>query len=498
MSRPLLDTQYELDGDPTDTRDAMEGPPGGRRWASRFLAFLLAAASIYGAVRGFHRYSATSEEVSELTAIAAAPAATKLPSRDDLGGIDPQTVVTTWTNQNAQRLAADKLHLWSAYGQMLLCPAGLFFAIMVWWRGQFKRPEGSAVLDGTQIGVALTSLVALAAVRGFDAYSQMSLDKMAPAMDLKTAFHQTRDARKPERFTILKDKLDQYAARVKDRKEKPAVRVDAAKRYNAIVTRKEFLEICPEAAKAPIVATLKELIKANYADETICPLLIKSVGATGAVADMAAMAADREKSKPAWIDPRSPAALKCLYAAVTGGDEAAVRQLIQRGVGLNVVVPGEGHTALHQAVALKNLKLTRLLLDGKARPDVQGRWGVARVREFPLHRAVSNGDPQMAKLLLERGANPNAPDDGGLTPLHRAAAAGDVQCASALLQAKAQPNRTDKGGRTPHDVASQLCSADKKPAITALLERNNGLPAARMPNPSAPSRSGSVASTPRE
>jgi hypothetical protein len=363
---------------------------------------------------------------------------------------------------------------------MGLCPFGLAAAVFVWWRGQFKRPQGAATLDPRQLSVAMTTAVVLAAVRGFDAYTLMSLDKMPPATDLKTAFFQVRDQRKPERFAILKEKLDGYVAKVKDRKEKPAARADAAKRVHAILSRKEFPEICPPAERKAIVESLTQLIKANYADESISPLLIKAVGASGAVPEMAALMSAREKSKASWVDVKSADALHCLYAAVTGGDEASVKKLIQRGVSVNLVVPGEGHTALHQAVATKNLAMTRLLLDGKARTDVAGRYGVPRaIREFPLHRAVTAGSPQLVKLLLDKGANPNAVDDGGLTALHRAAGAGDVAVAQVLLQQKAQPNRLDKGGRTPIDVAEQLCSNDKKPAIRDLLEKFGGMTGTR-------------------
>lgn len=480
MSRPVLDTRYDIDGDLNDTRDALDGPPPSRRWASRLLAFAVASAAIYGACRGFSRYSATSDEVSEVAAITSAPDPKKLPSKDDLGGLDPQSVINTWKQQSTQRLAADKLHLWSAYGLMGLCPVGLAAAAAVWWRGQFKRPQGAATLDPAQLGIALTTAVLLAGVRGFDAYTLMALEKMPPAVDLKTAFHQVRDARKPERFAILKEKLTGYVATVKDKKVKAAARTDATKRIHAICARKEFADICPPAERAEIVAMLTELIKANYPDESISPLLIKSVGASGAVTEMAALMEAREKSKAAWVEVKSPAALQTLYAAVTHGDEASVRQLVQRGVSLNLTVPGEGHTALHRAVALKNLKMVKLLLDGRARPDVAGRFGMPRAqREFPLHRAAVVGDAQIVKLLLERGANPNSIDDGGFTALHRAAALGDVAVAQVLLQSRAHPNRLDKGGRTPLDVVDQLCTNDRKPAIRDLIEKHGGLTATK-------------------
>jgi hypothetical protein len=501
MSRPVLDTRYDIDGDLNDTQDALDGPPAARRWGSRLLAFALAAAAIYGACRGFHRYSATTDELAEVAAVTTPPDPKKLPTADDLGGLEPQQVITTWQQQNTQRIAADRTHLWSAYALMLLCPVTLGGAAVVWWRGQFKRPQGAATLDPTQLGMALTCAVMLAAVRGFDAYTLMNLDKMPPATDLKTAFYQVRDQRKPERFNILKSKLQGYVATVKDKTKKPNVRTDATKRIYAICARKEFADICPPAERTEVVATLTELIKANYADESISPLLIKSVGATGAVSEMASLSAEREKSKANWIDIKSTAALQCLYAAVTAGDEASVRKLIQRGIAVNLTVPGEGLTALHQAVALKNLPMTKLLLDGRARPDVAGKYGTARaVKEFPLHRAASVGDPQMVKLLLERGANPNVIDDGGLTPLHRAAALGDVAVAKVLLAGKAAANRLDKGGRTPIDVVEQLCTNEKKPAIRDLLEKNGGLTAtkavaAQATKVTAPAP---VASTPRE
>src|SRR5213079_1200178 len=195
---------------------------------------------------------------------------------------------------------------------------------------------------------------------------------------------------------------------------------------------------------------------------------------------MASLTTDRQKSKAAWVDVKSSAALQTLFIAVTNNDEASVKQLIGRGVSLNLPVPGEGHTVLHEAVAMKNLKMTRLLLDNRARTDALGTYGSPRPqKEYPIHRAATVGDVQLVKLLLERGANPNVMDDGGYTPLHRAAALGNVPVAQVLLQGKAQPNRLDKGGRTPIDVAEQVCTSDKKHATRDLLERNGGLTATK-------------------
>lgn len=495
MSRPVMDTQYELDGDPSDHRDALEGPPARRRWGSRFLAFVVAAAAIYGAVRGFQRYGVTSEELNELSAVADSTA-TKRPSKDDLGGVDPESVVADWTARTSQRIAADKVHLWSAYGLMLLCPMGLCCSAVVWWRGQFKRPQGAAVLDPVQLSVALSSVVLLAAVRGFDAYTLMSLDEMPPPTDLRTAFHEVREAKKPERFAILRDKFNGYAGNIRDRELNRQMRVEAARRLLAVVSRKEFPDVCPDDQRKAIVDTLRGLIRENYADDTLCTLLVRAVGATGALSEMAALTTEREKSKAEWVDVKSEAALRCLFAAVTGGDEASVKALVRRGMSLNAVVPGQGRTALHEAVARKDARMARLLLASKARTDIAGRYGMPRaIREFPLHRAVSAGEPALVKLLLDYRANPNVGDDGGMTPLHRAAAAGDVEAAKLLVARGAQLNRFDKGGRTPFDVAQEVCAIEKRPPIRDLIERSGGLTATKVP---AATRGHRVASTPRD
>ena len=52
----------------------------------------------------------------------------------------------------------------------------------------------------------------------------------------------------------------------------------------------------------------------------------------------------------------------------------------------------------------------------------------------PLHSAIAGNQPEVALLLLERGADPNARANGGWTPLHFAATSGDVELCRALLK----------------------------------------------------------------
>lgn len=477
MSRPGLDTQYEMNGDPNDTRDALEGPSAKRLWVSRVVAFILVAVAAYCVVRSVGRFAPTSESIATLTAFLGSER--KAPSKDDLGGLDPQSVSAAWGDQTTQRLGAERIHLWSAYAVMALCPIALLAATYVWWRGQFIRSQPPVTVDRFQVTATALALVLIATVLGFNFYTQGVLGRMPPGVSFKTFVQEKQDTRKPQRFAALRERFQQGVARLKDSKQKPVARAEAAKGILATVSRSDFAKLCPDAEKGPMVATLHELINANYANELVCPPLIKAIGALGAASEMAAVQAEREKNRSAWVDVKTSSAVRYLHAAVSAGNEAAVKQLIRRGIDVNALVPGKGHTALHQAVFQRNAAMVKLLLDAKARADVAGTHGQSPVvKEFPLHRAV--GEPQLVKLLLDRGAGANVVDGGGMTPLHRAAAAGEVESARLLVQNGAGVNRTDKGGRTPRDISEKLTAADKKTALRDLLERSGGQTSAQL------------------
>jgi hypothetical protein len=148
---------------------------------------------------------------------------------------------------------------------------------------------------------------------------------------------------------------------------------------------------------------------------------------------------------------------------------------------------------LHLAVTQNDLQAARFLLDCKV--DVDSRDSSAATA---LLHAASHGFADVAQLLLERGANPNAAQTDGWAPLHFAASkgmsdivqllvrfqadvkqctltadtslhlavtSGDVDTVSALLQADADPTARDQQSRTPLHLAAFHGHA----AITQLL-----------------------------
>lgn len=70
---------------------------------------------------------------------------------------------------------------------------------------------------------------------------------------------------------------------------------------------------------------------------------------------------------------------------------------------------------------------------------------------------------EVAEFLLERGADVNAQDKGGLIPLHNASSYGHLDIAALLIKYNTVVNATDKWGFTPlHEAAqkgrTQLCA----------------------------------------
>lgn len=101
---------------------------------------------------------------------------------------------------------------------------------------------------------------------------------------------------------------------------------------------------------------------------------------------------------------------------------------------------------LHQAARLTtNPTIVRLLLQAGADPNAPEDDGL-----LPLHQGARNSNPMVVSHLLDAGADLNARDNEGYTALHWAAAqSGNGRVVKALLDRGADPFAESNDGRTP-------------------------------------------------
>jgi ankyrin repeat protein len=107
------------------------------------------------------------------------------------------------------------------------------------------------------------------------------------------------------------------------------------------------------------------------------------------------------------------------------------------------VVSSEG-TPLYCACGNGQLDIARLLVQAGAKPQASDSFG-----RSPLHAAALNGQSNVVKWLIEVGVPVDASDKRGDTPLHMAARNGMYGAVALLLDNGAEIERRNKDGLTP-------------------------------------------------
>lgn len=159
--------------------------------------------------------------------------------------------------------------------------------------------------------------------------------------------------------------------------------------------------------------------------------------------------------------------------------------LQNNGIDIDAKTPW-GRTPLLQAASDGRLDILHFLYKAGANPNARAENGVGI-----LHLAVTNGNTEIIRflierghdiescdyhnsrplhwaarfslfrsdsvdLLLEKGANPNAKDVFGHTPLHTAVNHGCIETVRTLLRHGSHRNAKDNQGLTPWDLATKL------------------------------------------
>jgi uncharacterized protein len=123
-----------------------------------------------------------------------------------------------------------------------------------------------------------------------------------------------------------------------------------------------------------------------------------------------------------------------VFEAAALGDLERLRQILDAEDEAVRAWSPDGFTPLHYAAYFDGPHAVKLLLDRGADIEAPSRNEEFAQEARPLHSAVAAGRSDIAVALLEAGADPNARQHGGFTPLMAAEQSGDLDLAELLIR----------------------------------------------------------------
>jgi ankyrin repeat protein len=148
----------------------------------------------------------------------------------------------------------------------------------------------------------------------------------------------------------------------------------------------------------------------------------------------------------------SDIAAEAIHSAVKNGDMASIDVLVDSDREVLNMQDGSGKSPLHHAIEMKHTDIARYLIEQGANTDLTDNDN-----ESPLHYSASTGNLEIARLLLEQGTtslnDSNAVKHGGFvgnwTPLHLACLNSHSEMVQLLVDHGANIEVKDGVKRTP-------------------------------------------------
>lgn len=151
-----------------------------------------------------------------------------------------------------------------------------------------------------------------------------------------------------------------------------------------------------------------------------------------------------------------------LALSVISGDIEQVQLLIAAGAHPDKPADSEGGTPLMLALGMGRYDIARFLLDRGANPRLVTDGGTSSLHELATSAALSSNRQAsrvrqaLVRKVVSKGASVNAVTLAGSTPLMQAAASGDAELVELLLKLGADANIKNRRGKAAIDIAQQI------------------------------------------
>ena len=155
-----------------------------------------------------------------------------------------------------------------------------------------------------------------------------------------------------------------------------------------------------------------------------------------------------------------------VFQAAATGQADQLRALIAKDPSLVNTYSPDGFTPLGLAAFFGQADTLNALLAAGAQVNAPSREAM---KMSPLGSALAVQRNDLARTLIEHGADVNAKAANDLTPLHTAAARGNLESAKLLLDHGAHPNPTSTDGKTPISYAEERNHPEMVEFLSAIV-----------------------------